>query len=171
MPHRPATCVNSDARHWVAGPIECGGRVSGRIPDVRRDTPRTFIARTVRDEAEVIYTDDLKSYLGIGDHDTHHETVHHAAQEWGIGDVHTTRLKACGAIARVAEERARPDVPHYQRVRWDAPRGPARRPGRIHCPVLDRPAHRAHPCAQCVLRFSGCGFHVIRSHTRMAGIG
>ena len=93
MPHRPATCVNSDARHWVAGPIECGGRVSGRIPDVRRDTPRTFIARTVRDEAEVIYTDDLKSYLGIGDHDTHHETVHHAAQEWGIGDVHTNSIE------------------------------------------------------------------------------
>ena len=69
---------------WVAGAIERGGQVRvERIPNVRRDTLHSFIDRNVRDEAEAIYTDDLKSYLGIGDADTRHETVNHSAGGMG----------------------------------------------------------------------------------------
>ena len=51
-----------------------------RIPNVRRTTLHGFIARTVRDEAKAIYTDELKSYLGIADDNTRHETVNHSAR-------------------------------------------------------------------------------------------
>ena len=86
-------------KHWVAGAIERGGRVRiERIPDVRKHTLHDFIERTVRDEAEAIYTDDLKSYIGIGDHDTRHETVSHRAEEWAIGDVHTNSIEGVWSL-------------------------------------------------------------------------
>ena len=88
-----------DNKHWVAGAIERGGRVRiERIPNVRRDTLHAFVQRTVRDEAEAIYTDDLKSYIGIGDHDTRHETVNHSAEEWVVGDVHTNSIEGVWSL-------------------------------------------------------------------------
>ena len=51
---------------WVAGAIQRGGKIRlERIPNIKRRTLHDFIARTVQDKAEAIYTDDLKSYLGI----------------------------------------------------------------------------------------------------------
>ncbi len=83
-----------DNKHWVAGAIERGGRVRiERIPNIRKDTLHGFIRRTVKDEAEAIYTDDLKSYIGIGDEDTRHETVNHSAEEWVVGGVHTNSIE------------------------------------------------------------------------------
>ena len=88
-----------DNKHWVAGAIERGGRVRiERIPNVKRDTLHAFIERTVRDEAEAIYTDDLKSYIGIGDDDTRHETVNHSAEEWVIGDVYTNSIEGVWSL-------------------------------------------------------------------------
>ena len=50
---------------YVAGAIERGGQVRlKRVPNVRRHTLHGFIRETVKDEAEAIYTDELKSYLG-----------------------------------------------------------------------------------------------------------
>ena len=62
-------------------------------PSVKKKTLHDFIARTVKDEAEAIYTDELKSYLGIADHDTRHETVNHSIEEWVVGDVHTNGIR------------------------------------------------------------------------------
>ena len=88
-----------DNKHWVAGAIERGGRVRiERIPDVRKNTLHDFVQRTVKDEAEAIYTDDLKSYIGIGDSDTRHETVNHSAEEWVIGDVHTNSIEGVWSL-------------------------------------------------------------------------
>ena len=88
-----------DNKHWVAGAIERGGRVRvERIPNVRRDTLHEFVRRTVKDEAEAIYTDDLKSYIGISDDDTRHETVNHSAEEWVIGDVHTNSIEGVWSL-------------------------------------------------------------------------
>ena len=88
-----------DNKHWVAGAIERGGRVRvERIPNVRRDTLHEFVRRTVKDEAAAIYTDDLKSYIGIGDEDTRHETVNHSAE--GVGRrrrPHQQHRGLCGA--------------------------------------------------------------------------
>lgn len=56
-------------------------------------TIHDFIKRTVKDEAEAIYTDELKSYIGIADHNTRHETVNHSEEEWVVGDVHTNSVE------------------------------------------------------------------------------
>ena len=68
------------------------------IPNVRRETLHDFIARNVRDEAEVIYTDELQSYLGIADHSTRHETVNHSAEECVVGDVHTNGIEGVWSL-------------------------------------------------------------------------
>ena len=47
----------------------------------------------MKDEAEAIYTDELKSYIGIADHNTCHETVNHPEEEWVVGDVHTSSIE------------------------------------------------------------------------------
>ena len=81
---------------WVAGAVERGGRVRlERIPDVRKHTLHDFIARNVADDAEAIYTDELKSYIGIGGR---HETVNHAAEEWVVGDVHTNSVEGVWSL-------------------------------------------------------------------------
>ncbi len=84
---------------WVAGAIQRGGKVRvERISDVKRHTLHGFIGRAVKDEAEAIYTDELKSYLGIEDHDTRHETVNHSAEQWVIGDVHTNSIEGVWSL-------------------------------------------------------------------------
>ena len=88
-----------DNKHWVAGAVQRGGNVRiERIPNVRRDTLHDFIRRTVKDEAEGIYTDDLRSYIGIDDADTRHETVNHSAEEWVVGDVHTNSIEGVWSL-------------------------------------------------------------------------
>lgn len=79
---------------WIAGAIQRGGKVRiERIPNTRRETLHGFIKRAVKNEAEAIYTDEWKSYLGIEDSDTHHETVNHSEEEWVRGDVHTNSIE------------------------------------------------------------------------------
>ena len=83
----------------VAGAIQREGEVRlERIPDVKQRTLHDFIARTVKDEAEAIYTDELKSYLGIADDDTRHETVNHSIEEWVVGDVHTNGIEGVWSL-------------------------------------------------------------------------
>ena len=84
---------------WVAGAIQRGGKIRlERIPNVKRHTLHEFIGRTVKDEAEAIYTDELKSYLGIADDNTRHETVNHSAEQWVIGDVHTNSIEGVWSL-------------------------------------------------------------------------
>ncbi len=65
-----------EGKTWVAGAIqrETGKIRVERVPNIKRRTLHDFIKRNVADEAEAIYTDELKSYVGIGDADTRHET-------------------------------------------------------------------------------------------------
>ena len=84
---------------WVAGAIQRNGGIRlERIPDTRKATLHSFINRTVKDEAEAIYTDELASYLGIADHNTRHETVNHSIEEWTVGDVHTNSIEGVWSL-------------------------------------------------------------------------
>ncbi len=84
---------------WVAGAVQRKGTIRlKRIPDVRRDTLHAFIAETVKDEAQAIYTDELKSYIGIADENTRHETVNHSLEEWVVGDVHTNTVEGVWSL-------------------------------------------------------------------------
>ena len=84
---------------WVAGAVQRDGGVRlESIPDVKRATLHGFISRTVKDETEAIYTDELKSYIGIEDDDTRHETVNHSMEEWVVGDVHTNTIEGVWSL-------------------------------------------------------------------------
>ena len=84
---------------WVAGAIQRDGGIQlERIPDTKRATLHSFINRTVRDEAEAIYTDELASYLGIEDNNTRHETVNHSIEQWTVGDVHTNSIEGVWSL-------------------------------------------------------------------------
>ena len=84
---------------WVAGALQRDGDVRlEQIPDTRRATLHAFIARTVKDEAEAIYTDELASYLGIADDDTRHATVNHSIEQWVLGGVHTNSIEGIWAL-------------------------------------------------------------------------
>ena len=94
---------------WVAGAIQRGGKVRlERVPNIRRHTLHAFIRRNIKDEAAAIYTDELKSYLGIEDHDTRHETVNHSAEEWVVGDVHTNSIEGVWSLFQAVYRRIVP---------------------------------------------------------------
>lgn len=81
-------------RTWVAGALQRSGQVRLRhIPNVKKETLHAFIRSVAKDETEAFYTDELKSYLGIADDNTRHETVNHSAEEWVVGDVHTNTIE------------------------------------------------------------------------------
>ena len=84
---------------FVAGAIQHSGRVRlERIPDVKRQTLHDFIDRSVSDKAEAIYTDELRSYLGVGDGQIRHEYVRHAQEEWVVGEVHTNSIEGVWSL-------------------------------------------------------------------------
>ncbi len=87
-----------DNKHWVAGAIERGGQARlQRIPNVRRNTLHDFVRRTVADEAEAIYTDELKSYIGLEDDDTRHQTVNYKAEDGSSATCTRTTSRGSGA--------------------------------------------------------------------------
>jgi transposase-like protein len=88
-----------DNKHWVAGAVERGGRIRlERIPDIRKGTIHDFVKRTVSDEAEAIYTDELKSHMGIETATRRHESVNHSEEEWVVGDVHTNSVEGVWSL-------------------------------------------------------------------------
>lgn len=90
-PDRPKTIV--------LGAKQRGGGVRLQVaPNRRKAAIHGFIMDAVADEAEAIYTDDLRSYLGIGDADTRHETVNHSGNEWVRGDVHTNGIESVWSL-------------------------------------------------------------------------
>ena len=109
----------------VAGAVERDGGVRfERIPDVKRATLHGFISRTVRDDTKAIYTDELRSYIGIEDEDTRHETVNHSIEEWVVGDVHVNTIEGIwslfkrsiiGAFHKVSEKHL---DRHLEELEW-----------------------------------------------------
>ena len=92
---------NRTGKTWVAGAVQRGGEVRiETVPNIKKATLHAFIARNTRPDTEAIYTDELRSYLGIGDHDTRHETVRHSEEEWVVGDVHTNTVEGVWGLLK-----------------------------------------------------------------------
>ena len=83
-----------DNKATVIGAIARNGEVRLKmVPDRRKRTVHAFIRKHVADEAEAIYTDELRSYNDLADADTRHETVRHSAKEYVRGEVHTNSIE------------------------------------------------------------------------------
>lgn len=83
----------------VIGAVQRAGQIRLRVvPNARAKTVQDFIHATVHDGAESIFTDELKSYKGVGDADTRHETVSHKADEYVRGDVHTQTVESVWSL-------------------------------------------------------------------------
>jgi transposase-like protein len=81
-------------RQMVMGAVQRDGSVRLRVGNVpNRTTLHGFLNDVVADEAEAIFTDSWKPYLGIGDEDTRHESVNHFREEWVRGQVHTQTIE------------------------------------------------------------------------------
>ncbi|MEX1256131.1 MAG: IS1595 family transposase [Gemmatimonadota bacterium] len=93
---------NTVGKHWVVGAVQRGGNIRlEAIPNVRKATLHDFIFRHVSDETEAIYTDELRAYLGIADHNTRHQTVKHIAKEWVTPDgVHTNTVEGVWSLLK-----------------------------------------------------------------------
>ena len=90
---------NRIGKTYVAGAVQRDGEIRlERIPNIKKRTLHAFIRKHVGDDAEAIYTDELKSYLGIADEDTRHETVNHSEYEWVCGDVHTNSVEGVWSL-------------------------------------------------------------------------
>lgn len=78
----------------VAGIIERGGDVRmSKIKKLDRKTLHAFIKGHIHPKTKLIVTDDNKSYGGIADHDTRHETVNHKIGEYVRGNIHTNTIE------------------------------------------------------------------------------
>jgi transposase-like protein len=83
----------------ILGAVERGGSVRLRVEKhADRETIHGFLGETVADEAEAIYTDSWRSYHGIADENTRHETVNHHQDEWVRGDVHTQTIEGVWSL-------------------------------------------------------------------------
>jgi transposase-like protein len=82
----------------VIGAVQRGGQIRLRvIPNTRKGNVQGFIEGFV-DDAATIYTDELKSYDGIGDFGRRHETVKHSEDEYVRGDVHTNSVESVWSL-------------------------------------------------------------------------
>jgi transposase-like protein len=83
----------------VIGAVQRGGSVRLKVvPNTRKGNVQKFIASAVHDSAEAIFTDEHRSYLGIGDENTRHETVEHSADEYVRGNVHTQTVESVWSL-------------------------------------------------------------------------
>ena len=85
-------------KFWVAGAIQRDGQVRlEHVPNVRKNTLQGFIGRNVSPDAEAVYTDELRSYIGVGDTWEHH-AVNHGCEQWVVGGVHTNSIEGVWSL-------------------------------------------------------------------------
>ena len=96
---RDAARARLSNKSIVAGAIERGGKLRLRVvPNSEQDTLQGFLHDVVGDDAEAVYTDSHRSYRGVGDDDTIHDWVNHAADEWVRGAVHTNTVESAWSL-------------------------------------------------------------------------
>jgi len=92
-----------DHKTMVMGAIERGGSIRLSAGGKRtRAVVNEFIRLHVADNCERIYTDEANVYRTLGDHDTHHDSVNHGANEYVRGDVHTNTIESAFGLFKRA---------------------------------------------------------------------
>lgn len=85
----------------VVGVVQRGGQVVLQVStDRSRKTLHEIALKHIAPEAEAIFTDEWPAYAGIGDHDTHHETVNHSQDEYVRGNVHTNTVEGVWSLLK-----------------------------------------------------------------------
>lgn len=85
----------------VVGVVQRKGEVRLQVAGgTDRETLHAIIHNHVKPNTPNIYTDEWAAYKGIADHDTVHETVNHAAEEWVRGDVHTNTVEGVWSLLK-----------------------------------------------------------------------
>jgi transposase-like protein len=91
-------------KQMLMGAVERGGRIRIRVqsrPDRKtRKAYHQFVEDHVADDAEAIYTDAAKAWGDLSDHDTRHEKVSHAQEEWVRADVHTNTVEGVWSLLK-----------------------------------------------------------------------
>jgi transposase-like protein len=97
----------------VVGALQRGGEIRVRTSKSNdRKSLHAFVQECAPNPSRIM-TDEWTGYLGIGDHDTTHETVNHSAKEYVRGDVHTNSVESAfglfkralvGSFHRVSEK-------------------------------------------------------------------
>jgi len=78
----------------VMGAIQRRGDVRLKVGTApSKEELQSFIRAKIADECASIMTDENRSYEGIADKNTRHQTVDHFKKEWVRGDVHTNTLE------------------------------------------------------------------------------
>ena len=82
-------------RIYIAGALQRGGQVRlRRIPNLRKESIKSFVRSVAKNETEAFYTDELASYLSVcPGPNTRHERVNHSENEWVVGAVHTNNIE------------------------------------------------------------------------------
>jgi len=68
------------------------------INNTDKKTLHQFIRAHTKPDTEMIITDEYRSYKGLKDHDTDHQTVNHALKEWVRGKIHTNSIENVWSI-------------------------------------------------------------------------
>lgn len=95
-PHEHKTMVMGA----VAREGEVRFRVQARPDRKTRKAYHDFVEEAVHDSATDLFTDSAKAWGDMSDHDTRHEKVNHAAEEWVRADVHTNTVEGVWSLLK-----------------------------------------------------------------------
>jgi transposase len=110
----------------VQGMVERKGKIIAEVvPDVKAKTLMPNIIKKVI-PASTVFTDELKSYSGLGTAGFTHESVNHGAEVWVSGTAHTNTIEG---LLEPCQARYRRRKPHGQQ------KASARLYGLLHVPM------------------------------------
>lgn len=87
----------------LMGAVERGGAIRIKVqsrPDRKTRAAYHDFGVTVSGDAEAIYTDGEKAWGDLSDHNTTHQTVSHAQEEWVRADVHTNTVEGVWSLLK-----------------------------------------------------------------------
>jgi transposase-like protein len=114
--YRSRTGVNDEDKTVVVGFMERGGRVRTEIVDKRRKHNLQPLVREHVEAGAALYTDALKSYVGL-DKQYEHEVIDHAVQ-YVRGKVHTNTIENFWSLVKRALHGTYVSVEPYHLYRY-----------------------------------------------------